>query len=373
MRVTLLIQCFPPLLSTAGGVSKRYLKLCKCLIEEYHYSVTIITQIDIENHSSEIDEWIRTGRLIFKHINGAILTTKTDGVMSGVDLCSLSNQITILHALLNTDLIFIDDIFLREWISLLITFLNIPCIITSHTDFSKTNEVVGNKLKLFILQIHNLFTSNIIHATTTRVYAKQIGVQHTWPIMLWSNDFISDVDKVSIIETRQKWKNDKLNGIKHIDGVRYDNIVLYAGRFSLEKRIELLFKCIPDNTLLVIVGDNNTNDAYVQLLIDYANQTHNILIQRGMVNSQLLALYYHSCDLFLSASDFETCGNTVVEALAFKAALIAASNKPYVVACVLPLSAPLRVSAEIAATKPPAPGAPTKYTSPKPCSTLTAF
>ena len=247
MRVTLLIQCFPPLLSTAGGVSKRYLKLCKCLIEEYNYTVTIITQIDIENHSSETDEWIRSGRLIFKHINGAILTTKSDGVMSGVDLCSLDNQFTIMRVLLNTDLVFIDDIFLRQWISLLITFLNIPCIITSHTDFSKTNEFMGNKQKLFILQVHHLFTSNIIHATTTRVYAKQIGVQHTWPIMLWSNDFISEIDKRSIRETRQKWINNKLDSIvlnERIDGIHYDNILLYAGRFSAEKRINETLSCL---------------------------------------------------------------------------------------------------------------------------------
>ena len=59
MNITLIIQCFPPLINVAGGVSKRYYKLCKCLIDEYNYIVTIVTPIDIRNSYKDIDEWLQ--------------------------------------------------------------------------------------------------------------------------------------------------------------------------------------------------------------------------------------------------------------------------------------------------------------------------
>ena len=118
---------------------------------------------------------------------------------------------------------------------------------------------------------------------------------------------------------RRKWINNKLdNCILFEQDIFYDGIWLYVGRLSIEKRIELLMKRIPDNLLLVIVGDNDKNDKnddYIKSLISKSNATHNVLVQREIVDSKILNLYYRSCHLFVSASSFETSCNCVVDAL----------------------------------------------------------
>jgi glycosyltransferase involved in cell wall biosynthesis len=244
------------------------------------------------------------------------LKTPNDGNVLGFDTLSLSNIATLAECFKTADLAFIDDIFGRNVITTLATCFNVPCIVTSHTDFSKISFVKDSLIKRLLFSANSVFPTEVVHATTTKIYAKQIGVSHIWPIMIWSDDFKSPVSSREIKDQRQIWTNRKLEDCVLFDqDVNYDGICLYAGRLSIEKRIELIIRNIPHNLLLVIIGDNDTNDTYVKQLIALSKSTHNVLIQRGMVNSKMLNLYYRSCDMFVSASNFETCGNCVVEAL----------------------------------------------------------
>lgn len=86
-------------------------------------------------------------------------------------------------------------------------------------------------------------------------------------------------------------------------------ILLYAGRFSSEKRIPLLAKTLPSNCVLAIVGDGP--DESVQSLHDPDNF---IFVHKGMVNQDRLRIMFKACDYVVSASLFETLGMTVTEA-----------------------------------------------------------
>jgi glycosyltransferase involved in cell wall biosynthesis len=90
-------------------------------------------------------------------------------------------------------------------------------------------------------------------------------------------------------------------------------LMMYVGRWSKEKRIHLLFDAVPEGCALVICGDGN-NDYAEQIAKDGAALKH-VLPCRKMLNGHEIRVAYTACDLFVSASDFETLGNTVVEAL----------------------------------------------------------
>lgn len=305
-HIALIVQCFPPLIRGAGGVAKRYYRLCKCLIEEYKYKVTLVTPVDIRNTYADVDQWISTGSLTFVPVPGFLFDAKSDGVVLGCNVFSTHTIAAIARVLMRTDAVFMDDIFPRQWLTLLCTAMNVPCIATSHTDFSKTAHIKANLfLDWMLTRLNCCFTPNILHATTTRVYAQQRGIAHVWPPMLWSEDFKRAYPHSDIAATRRRWTS---------ANAAVEGICLYAGRISSEKRIELLVKAVPSHLMLVIVGDCGTDDAYLRRILAMAS-SRNLCFERGFVDSATLALYYQSCDMFLSASNFETCGNSIIEAL----------------------------------------------------------
>jgi len=90
---------------------------------------------------------------------------------------------------------------------------------------------------------------------------------------------------------------------------------LSAGRWSAEKRIHLLLDVVPKDCALVIVGDGTSE--YCKDLLNKAGPAAgrpNVLALRKMLNASDLRVAYSAADLFLSASNFETLGNTIIEA-----------------------------------------------------------
>lgn len=94
-------------------------------------------------------------------------------------------------------------------------------------------------------------------------------------------------------------------------------MVLYTGRVSFEKKLEVLlnaFKLVenPKRKLLVIGGG-----PYLEKYKEMAKELgiRNVLFT-GFVDDKMLAASYHACTVFVSPSDTETFGLTFVEAMA---------------------------------------------------------
>ena len=69
MKILLIVQAFPPLVTSGGGVTKRYYKLVIDLIKYYKYKVTLICPINIlQDIDKELQSFIDTGYLTFYHI-----------------------------------------------------------------------------------------------------------------------------------------------------------------------------------------------------------------------------------------------------------------------------------------------------------------
>ena len=86
-------------------------------------------------------------------------------------------------------------------------------------------------------------------------------------------------------------------------------VLLYAGRWSKEKRISLLVAAKPAHCVLAIVGDGPIGDDLETL----HNPAEGVLVHRGIVDQARLRVLYKAADLHVSASDFETLGMTVME------------------------------------------------------------
>lgn len=91
--------------------------------------------------------------------------------------------------------------------------------------------------------------------------------------------------------------------------------MLSAGRWAAEKRIHLLIEALPKDCALVIVGDGTSEYADKLAAIGSISGQQNVLSLRRMLNASELPVSYAASDLFLSASNFETLGNTVIESL----------------------------------------------------------
>lgn len=93
-------------------------------------------------------------------------------------------------------------------------------------------------------------------------------------------------------------------------------IVLYVGRISFEKKLELLLKAfekIEDATLL-IVGDGPALEANRRLVQDLGLSN---VIFTGRIENELLGNIYRIASVFVSPSDTETFGLTFAEAMGF--------------------------------------------------------
>jgi glycosyltransferase involved in cell wall biosynthesis len=91
-------------------------------------------------------------------------------------------------------------------------------------------------------------------------------------------------------------------------------LCVYVGRISREKRIDIIAEAIGsiDGAYLAIVGDGPDADAF-QALHGKDNRIH---CKPRFLTHEELAEVYASSDVHVSASQFETLGNTVLEAFA---------------------------------------------------------
>ena len=119
---------------------------------------------------------------------------------------------------------------------------------------------------------------------------------------------------------KEKLNKEKILSLKKKLGLENDNVILYLGRISCEKRIDFLIKNQAnlikkiDNTKLLIVGDGPELEEYKELVSKLKIEDN--VIFTGKVPWDEVPYYYAIADVFATNSDFETQGLTVIEAMA---------------------------------------------------------
>jgi 1,2-diacylglycerol 3-alpha-glucosyltransferase len=119
---------------------------------------------------------------------------------------------------------------------------------------------------------------------------------------------------------REKLNKEKILNLKKKLGLLNDNVILYLGRISCEKRIDFLIKNQVNlikkvnNCKLLIVGDGPELEEYKRLVSKLKIEDN--VIFTGKVPWEEVPYYYAISDIFATNSDFETQGLTVIEAMA---------------------------------------------------------
>ena len=193
--------------------------------------------------------------------------------------------------------------------TLLGLMLNIPIVGSFHTDLmdllSTHNATLFQKAVVcFKEQIDSIVFDSC--ATTSVSFKKKLA-----KVYIDCQHIIStavDIDTFSPSKKKSSLRKELTFGNE--DGF----LCVYVGRISREKRIDVIAEAMKsmDNAYLAIIGDGPSASIYKEL----HGKENRIYCQPRFLSHAELAEVYASSDVHVSASEFETLGNTVLEAFA---------------------------------------------------------
>ncbi len=219
-----------------------------------------------------------------------------------------------------------------------------PDIIHAHTPFMMGLSGLAmakiNKIPI-VGTFHTFFTHKSVLAQYggTSQIAQRMMIKTAWPYARFffnkCNAVIAPSDATKKILERHSVANTVTvpNGVdtkrfnpknsgaairKRLTEGKRDKVVLYVGRVSREKRIDVILKAAkalkrPD-VKFVFAGTGPAMHYYQHMAIDYGLRDQTRFV--GFVSQEELPRYYAAADLMCTASTFETQGVVLLEALA---------------------------------------------------------
>jgi glycosyltransferase involved in cell wall biosynthesis len=203
---------------------------------------------------------------------------------------------------------------------------NIPNVATYHTLFNRYTHYFlnGKVLTPKMVEILSKFVGNLCDsmiAPTERVKKELVSYGVKQPIYVLPSGIA--IDNYKNIE--KHFLRKKLNIAKD------KKILLYAGRLGKEKSVDFLiesFKLIHQNnpdTVLVLVGDGHEKEN-LEKLVEKLNLQENVFFC-GLINHRYIPKVYADADIFVFASQTETQGLVVMEALASGVPVVAVEDE----------------------------------------------
>ena len=249
----------------------------------------------------------------------------TDSVRGPYLRSSLHNLKIVRKILSQSDLLIVSGSYSPLWVFGIILcryFYKIPSVFicTMNADKAVATWEDGSwsqSIAWHLFTLNDFVTSSLCEHTYTR------SAEHARKLR---NDFGMDIDGIMVqpdqyqcffrpssrhhFEQRNEARSWLMNGNKH-EG---KNLLLFAGRLIPEKRIHLLVQAKPDNCVLAIVGAV-TSETERETVMKLHNPEDGIYVHVGFVTQPRLCQLYWAADAHVSASDYETLGNTVHESL----------------------------------------------------------
>ena len=288
-------------LDSGGGVAITFDTLKNKLVEKGHEVIFITSWDDtIKSHSFFLYKSFKCFSFSFHNIKFFIKKIRNCDVVLMADdnfailislLCCLFKKKIILGIHTNVELLFssrVKNIFLKNLISFILYF---HYFILKHFSFIYTTS---DEFRDILNKKYNI---------SSHVLSPQLEY-----------NVFTEFDE-----------NEKIQNLKNTymhESTSY--LLLYAGRFSKEKRIDLLIKTKPDNCTLLIIGDGEDRDD-----INKFSNDKDIKVINKMFTHPELRLFYKAADFTVSASNFETFGMTCYESLICKTPVISQLSPGY--------------------------------------------
>ena len=185
--------------------------------------------------------------------------------------------------------------------------IQIPVVGSFHTDMieyiNKTNRYWIEKVMVFSKEFVDSVTLNSC-ATTSNSFLEKLSSMG----ICCQHIIVTSVDPKVFHPSKRSSKIRK----EVMFGNEKGFLCVYVGRLSPEKRLDIIIEAIQniDNAYLVIVGDGPSASTYAEI----HSKENKIYCKPGFLDHIGLAEMYASSDVHVSASEFETLGNTVLEA-----------------------------------------------------------
>ena len=189
--------------------------------------------------------------------------------------------------------------------------LGIPVVGSFHTDLidllNTHNALYFQKVLVYVKEAIDSATLDSC-ATTSKSFAEKLlkqGVKSEHVIIT-----AVDIDVFSPSKRNNAIREELMFGDK--DGF----LCIYVGRISNEKRLDVIINAVQNleggNAYFAIVGDGPSAQTYASK----HGKENRIYCKPRFLNHNELAEMYASSEIHVSASEFETLGNTVLESFA---------------------------------------------------------
>lgn len=291
-------------MEVGGGVAVTYFQLEKQLLDQGH---------EVKFLSS----WNRT------------MDTFSPYMYPKFKVCSASqkNFLTLRKEISKADRVVLSDEYLALLIILECIAQGKPLFYGLHTDVCA----------LFQSYLHSKFTLGLSHVIFTSLY-RFVGLSGN-QLFTTSKSFNQKLESAYGVTSKvinQSFKEqvfleaDPEETVANIRKEYMENapdcnsLLLYAGRFSREKRIPLLVQSKPKKSVLLIIGDGPDRDSIIEF-----DNGKDVRVICKMIKPEFLRVFYKASDLFVSASNFETYGMTCHEALVCKTPVVVEDAQGY--------------------------------------------
>lgn len=319
MRIGLFTDTYTP---DINGVVTSIVTLKDALEKQGHTVFVITNQPSILNTSYE-DQVLRLPGVELKFLYGYVLSSPI--------------HISALAAIkeMDLDVIHVHSEFgVGIFARMVAKNLHIPMVCTYHTtyeDYTHYVNLLGLKSvdqlsKRAVAKMSRFFTKNmqVIVAPSEKTQKMLLGYAIQKEIAV----IPSGLD-LSRFETRNEAE---IQAIRERYGLEGVTSYLYVGRLAKEKSIDVVIEGFAEllnhdkNVKLLIVGGGPSDEELKQLAQKLGIEDYVVFV--GPIPSTQVFNYYHSVDIFTSASLTETQGLTYIEALACGLCVFARPDKP---------------------------------------------
>ncbi|HBD06434.1 MAG TPA: hypothetical protein DCY93_03375 [Firmicutes bacterium] len=211
---------------------------------------------------------------------------------------------------------------------------HIPLVYTYHTLYEDYTYYVTHGHKLFdkfakrvVVDLSVFLSDTSTEFTTTSIKTK--NTLRRYGVKKYINVIPNGID----LSLFTKFDQTKVEEFRKQNNLEDKFVLLILGRLAQEKSNDIVLHNVgayirkngKKNLVLYVVGDGPDKENLMK--ISHDEGLDDITTFVGPVDHDLVPLYYHAADLFLSASTTETQGLTFIEAMASKALVLAKKDE----------------------------------------------
>eukprot|EP00960_Hanusia_phi_P061102 764737-Hanusia_phi.AAC.3 len=201
---------------------------------------------------------------------------------------------------------------------LMAKFLGIRSLVIFTTDSDQVVRTYYQGVERLVWWYLYSWTDRLTASLATKVYTRSEEYQSKLRSLhgIECDGVMVQSDQYGAFHAEQKDSDEEIRKARDLlsGGNSIRPLMIYAGRWAAEKRIELLVANKPEDFVVAIVGNGDGSGA-ADAIHAMHNPAQGVVCLREFVSHDRLRVFYKAADIHASASDFESLGNSAHESL----------------------------------------------------------